>query len=73
MSYTTATACVKIKEPTALLVGMRLELIIDRQEGNDDDGQFHRLCTIEAITEVNGDYFLEFENLSLSSPVEILK
>ncbi len=73
MSYTTATTWVKIKEPAALEVGMLIELIIDRQEGNDDDGQFHRLCTIESITEVNGVFYLEFENLRLSSPLEILK
>jgi hypothetical protein len=73
MSYTTAKTLIKIKEPSGLLVGMHLALLIDRQEGNDDDGQFHRLCIIESITEVNGDYYLEFENLRLSSPVEILK
>jgi len=71
MSYTTAKTWIKIKEPALLEAGMLIELIIDRQEGNDDDGQFHRLCTIESITEVDGDYFLEFENLKLS--VEILK
>lgn len=72
MSFTTAITAIKNIDPATVSIGQSIELIVNRQEGNDDDGIHYRHYCVEKITRNKEFLFLEFAGLNLNDPVEII-